>query len=168
MGAVLPGRESRQYPKDYGHLPKCGLQRHHRHCRSASVLSTNVRSRTGISAGALFVRPAVALVLVLVLRAAAAQVLRVVVARALGPQRLQVRHGTGSTAGACGTRGNISTICAKWSKAELVIKGDSRGRKTPGWRSSTAQTQSSCQITAGAQWITVLRRWRRCRRSWLP
>ena len=31
-------------------------------------------------------------------------------------QRLPVRHGTGSTVRACGTHGNISMICAKWSK----------------------------------------------------
>ena len=32
-------------------------------------------------------------------------------------QRPPARHGTGSPRGACGTRGNISTLCGKWSKA---------------------------------------------------
>ena len=34
----------------------------------------------------------------------------------VAPLRPPVRHATGSTAFACGTRGNISTRCGRWSK----------------------------------------------------
>ena len=67
--------------------------------------TTNGRSRTAISAGALRVRAALARV------------------PKVAAQRPPVRHGTGSAAGACGTRGNISTTVRKMVKGKLLIKG---------------------------------------------
>src|SRR5207302_860450 len=60
-------------------------------------------------------------------------------------QRLLVRCDTGSAAGAYGIRGNISTLCGKWSKASCSSKGFWI-RKTPGWRSNTARMGSPCPI----------------------
>ena len=99
VGAVLPAGESGQHPAVDGHVPECRLQRHHRHHRSAGVL---LRTH---AAGPQFRRARCAV------RAAAARV------PAVELRRPPVRHGTGSAASACGTPGNISTTCGKWSKA---------------------------------------------------
>ena len=70
--------------------------------------TTNARSRTVISVGASLPRAAVA-------KAQEEPVQEG--AGAEQQQRPPARHGTGSTASAFGTPGNISTTCGKWSKA---------------------------------------------------